>query len=161
MQTTAPQVRMDRSREYSTVHGERPTGDRHANVHYYQDKLPFDSRGVLLPDHPDVQEDEALKKRADKLVKAAAKAKSKAPGDSADADEQKVDGEVEEGSPVNLEVWARGEGDWPWLEVTQAIARRYSRRVSNKRDALELLVSENVIAPPDLSAAHKKLLDAD
>jgi hypothetical protein len=157
MTTAQVVVRMDRSRDYSTIHGERPAGDRYANVHFFQDKMPFDSRGVLLPDHPDVLENEELKKKVERLLKNAAKAKIAAPGD-ADADSN---GEEGEKIPVNLEAWARGESDWPWLEVTQAIARRYSRRVMNRRDALELLVSEKAVAAADLSPANKKLLEAD
>ena len=154
----AVSVRMDRSRDYSTVHGERLPGDRHAMVHFYQDGLPFDSRGYLLPEHPDVTENDGLKKKAEKLLKNAAKVKAKAPGDDSADDNGAGDGEP---IPVNLETWARGEGEWPWLEITQAIARRFSRRVSNKRDALELLIAEHVIAPADLSPGLKKLLDAD
>ena len=155
---TAPYVRMDRSRDYSTVHGERLAGDRHADVHFFQEGLPFDSRGHLIADHPDVLGDETLKKKAEKLLKNAAKAKSKAPGD-ADADDN--GGDRDEAVPVNLETWARGEVEWPWLEISQAIAKRFSKRISNKRDALELLIAEHVVSPSDLSAQNKKLLDAD
>lgn len=159
MNAPVPQVRMDKSSDYTTVHGERMVGDPHHSVHYFQDRLPYDARGFLIPDHPDILGDENLKKRAEKLLKAASKQKRAAPGDAAVAGEE-AEGDGDD-KPVNLEVWARGEDDWPWQQVTNAIARKFARRVSNKRDALELLVTEKVIAPGDLSVANKKLLDAD
>lgn len=45
---------MDRSRDFSTVHGERGPDDRHSAVHYYQDGLPYDAEGLCLDDHPEM-----------------------------------------------------------------------------------------------------------
>lgn len=152
--TKALVVRMDRSRDFSTVHGERLPGDRHAKVFFYQDRLPFDAAGVLIHDHPDVLEDETLKERVALMQKRAAKRAKDAPGDE-DADNNGEDGEP---VTVNLVSWARGEEKFPWQDLSNAIARRFSKRVSNKRDALELLVEEHVVSVGQLAEPFKKLL---
>lgn len=147
-----PKVRMDRSRDYSTIHGERTPGDRHAAVHFYQDGLPFDSQGVLIVEHPDVLENPKLIELVDRKLKKAAKAKIEAPGDDPDASS-------EEGpADINLESWACGEQQVVWQEVSNAIGKRFSRRVSNKTAAIELLVTEKVVRYDDLSPEHQKLV---
>lgn len=159
------QVRMDKSRDHATVHGERIPGDPHAAVHFTQNGLPFDAQGILIIDHPVFEPDSEkpskhaiqLRERADKLMtKAIKSAKPKVEGEAADVDND--DGGTDDG-PANLETWARGEAKVPWNEVTQAIAKRFSRRVSNKHDAIELLVEERVVSRGDLSDEHRKLLD--
>ena len=171
---SAPQVRMDKSRDFATVHGERLAGDPHVGVHFYQDGLPFDSSGILVADHIDLTAQtplaEKLRKRvARKLEKAAQvrPARESDPSASADDDEDdetrvekdEEDDEDDRPQPANLEAWARGEVDVPWQEVTQAIAKRFSKRVSNKRDALELLIEERVVAVGALSVKNRRALE--
>jgi hypothetical protein len=159
------QVRMDKSRDYATVHGERIPGDPHAAVHFTQNALPFDAQGILITDHPvfepGIEKPSkhaiTLRDRAEKLIaKAIKSAKPKVEGETAEVEDD--DGGADNG-PANLETWARGESKVPWNEVTQAIAKRFSRRVSNKHDAIELLVEDRVVARGDLSDEHRKLLD--
>lgn len=159
------QVRMDKSRDYATCHGERTSGNSHAAVHFYQNELPFDAQGILIFDHPDFEPESEkpsakairLRERVEKLMaKAIKSARPKAEGNSSEVEDD--DSGTSDG-PANLEMWARGEVRVPWNEVTQAIAKRFSRRVSNKHDAIELLVQERVVSMGELSDEHRKLLD--
>lgn len=171
-----PKVRMDRSRDYATVHGERVPNDRHAAVFFYQDEMPFDADGFLIPDHPDFEpgvdqpsaKARKLRALADKKMAKAAKVKARSapPLEAADPDAH-ASGEVEsdeddddEDGPkeINLEAWARGEPA-NWNDVTQTIARRYKKRVNNKADAIELLVEEKVVSLDQLAPAYRKLMN--
>lgn len=163
-----PAVRMDKSRDFATVHGERIPGSVHAAVHFYQNNLPFDSQGMLIHDHADFELGALkpsahalmIRARAEKLMQKAAK-RAKPAGEGG---EVAPDGDGEEEGdkpPANLGQWARGEARVPWPEVTQAIARRFFKRVSNKRDAIELLVVERVVAKGELSDEHRKLIEAE
>jgi hypothetical protein len=160
---TVLKVRMDRGRDFSTVHGERTPGDVHAAVHFYQDRLPFDSNRFLIVDHPDILKDPKLQALVEKKLKKAEKAKPVAAAEGTDAlsdDNTEVDDDEDEEilDPVNLEMWARGESEYPWTDVSQAIAQRFKRRVPSKAAAIEFLVDEKIIAVADLSKAHQKLV---
>lgn len=149
-----PVIRMDRSRAHSSIHGERPAGDRHSKVFFYQDGLPFGADGVLVADHLDIVESEELQAKVAMLMKRAIKRQQEAPGD-----EENEENEAASDGPVNLDAWARGEEQPQWQQVSQTIARRFSKRVGNKRDALELLIAEKVVTIGALSKEHKKILD--
>jgi hypothetical protein len=161
-----PIVRMDRSRDFASVHGER-IGSEHAEVFFYQDGLPYSSQGVLLWQRDEVMKNKKLLAKAERLLKRALKLRMEAPGDDADDDDDEDDldereEEEAEEAPlkVNLTEWASGK-EYPWQEVSNAIARKFFRRVNNRRGALELLIEERVISPGGLSKAHRKLLDSD
>jgi hypothetical protein len=170
-----PRVRMDRSRAYSTIHGERGPGDKHAGVMFRQDGIPADASGYFIFDHPDMLEpgpegDKRRKAAAKKIERArvqAAKAPPPPPPSRADADSDDdeevatdADGE-EEGllEPINLEEWLRGEQQVEWQEVTQEIARRYKKRVAKIEDAVAFLVKEGVVPKAQLKKAFQKFAD--
>lgn len=168
-ETQAPLVRMDRSRDFATCHGERTPDSEHATLHFIQSGLPFDSEGVLITDHaffePDKQNPSKralmLRERAEKLIQTAAKqSRPRVEGEPETADETADEANGSRGS-ANLESWARGEARVPWQEVTQAIARRFSVRVANKQGAIELLLKERVVNMAELSDEHRKLVDGD
>lgn len=165
-EATAPVVRMDRSRDFATVTGERTPDSAHHALHFIQNGLPFDSEGMLIHDHvffephkgdqPSKQA-AVLRERAKKLFdKAAKNARPRVEGEPAPEGDEDEEGDK---SPANLEQWARGEVRVPWQEVTQAIARRFGKRVANKRDAIDLLLEERVVAKAHLSEEHRKLVD--
>lgn len=166
-ETTAPMVRMDRSRDFATVTGERTPNTEHHALHFIQNGLPFDSEGMLIHDHAFFEASKEfpsknakmLRDRAEKLIQKAIKnARPHVEGEpppEGEEDEDKQDG------PANLEQWARGEARVPWNEVTQAIANRFKKRVSNKRDAIDLLLEERVVAKADLSEEHRKLVEGE
>jgi hypothetical protein len=158
-------VRMDRGKVFATVHGERAPGDRHAAVHYFQDGLPFDVGGYLIPDHPDLMGDDPkakkLRELAERKIKRAEKAAKEKPAAKSDDDADGEDAEAESDDrdeEVNLEAWARGEKDYQWLDITQTIARRYNKRVKDKEAALDLLIEEKVVTVDDLPPHFRKLI---
>lgn len=153
-----PKVRLDKSRAFSTVHGDRPTGDPHAAVFYYQNELPYGADEVLLPDHPEVQGNPKLKDMAERLLKRAAKAAKGKPSTLANSGGAATPGD--EGG-INLSAWARGEQDVVWQELVNAISARFSVRVGGKLAALELLLEEQVVTFDDLSVEHKSIIEPD
>lgn len=169
--TETPQVRMDKSRTFSTVHGDRLEGDPHQFVHFYQDGLPFDAKGLLIADHPDVERNPKLKTLAERKMEKAAKAKPVArkpaadelagddeDGDDADREEGDDDGDSANDEPINLTDWACGRQKLEWQLVTNAIAQRFHVRVGSKTHAIELLLKEGVVTKGDLSREHAKLV---
>lgn len=156
-QETKSIVRLDKSRDHATVHGERSPGDPHHAVHFYQYGLPFNAHGILIDDHPEIEADPRKKAAMEKLMKKAAKVKQEAPGDDA-LDLLDGDEDSDDKPELNLEMWARGEQKWRWQEVSDAIAARFSKRVSDKKGAIEVLLEERIIPIGALSAEHKKLV---
>lgn len=169
-----PKVRMDRSRAYSTIHGERGPGDKHAGVMYRQDGIPCDASGYFIFDHEDMLEkgpegDKRRKAAAKKIERAliqAAKAPPPPPPSRADADGDEDENEVEKENeeedllePINLEAWLRGEQQVEWQEVTQEVARRYKKRISKIEDAVSFLVKEGVVPKAQLKKQFQKFAD--
>lgn len=154
-----PVIRMDRTRVYSTAHGERGPGDPWAQVHFMQNGLPFDAAGNLIHDHFSIKESPTLVKRVEKLAKEAMKRKQISPGDDdADEDGEPQSDEDDDAPALNLEAWARGEQDVLWQRVSDALTRRCGRRFTNKRDALEYMIAEGMVAMAGLSKANKAVL---
>lgn len=170
-----PVVRMDKSRDYATIHGDRLPGDPDEHLHYTQDGLPFDAHGRLMLTHHTIMTRPALQKKAEVLLLRAMKKQAANPGNvdpedaeeieenldqtfaDVDDDEDEDDGE----GPINLADWAAGTAQHPWQDISNAIASRYATRVMNKKQAIELLVRERVVTAGVLSKAHRKLLDQD
>jgi hypothetical protein len=158
-QETVAIVRLDKSRDYSTIHGERRPDDPHYAVYYYQYGLPFDAHGILLHDHPEVKGDPRKQAAVEKLMKRAAKVKKEAPGDAVDELLSRDESDDGDDKPeLNLEMWARGEQKWRWQEVSDAIAARFSKRVTDKKGAVEVLLEEKVVPLGALSSELRKLV---
>lgn len=163
-QETQRIVRLDRSRDFSTVHGERRPDDPHYSVYFYQYNLPFDAAGILIADHPDIKADPRKQAAVEKLMKRAAKVVKQAPGDAIDQllrdgeGGEDGDGEPDDTPELNLVMWARGEQKWKWQGVSDAITARFSKRVADKKGAIEALLEEKVVTLGDLSIEHRKLV---
>jgi hypothetical protein len=155
---TPPKLRMDRSRAYGEVHGERGPDDLHKNVHFFQDNLPFDAQGFLVYD---AITDEKAKKLADqKLKKMASKP---APVDAEDEGED--DGDASSSSTdaapaasvtpgdVNLESWLRGEANYQWAKITKAVRERFHQNISKQADMVAFLVLDEKGIPENQVAA--------
>jgi hypothetical protein len=158
---SGPQLRMDGSKYFSTVHGERPPGDPLQHVHFYQDGLPFDAGRLLLTEM--IEGDERLKALAAKKLSRQKKqvvAVVDADIDSVDGDHSPQDqSDDEDDSDINLELWLTGEAKYDFKEVRAAIADRYQKRgVNSTRDAVEFLVSEQKIVPVERLCAGFQLL---
>jgi hypothetical protein len=174
-----PDIRLDESRAYSTVHGDRNPGDPHYRVHSFQDGLPFGAEGVLVPDdgkrerwseaieredgttkivwHDPLYTD-AMRKTLDKKLKKLASTKRvvtktvKAPTDE-DADEQApVFGPDE----VNLTSWLRGEINYEPNEIFAAVKKRYGISLTRLREVVIELVDDQKLVPE--SEVSQKLI---
>lgn len=156
-QETTSIVRLDKTRDHSTIHGERRPGDPHHAVHFYQYGLPFDAHGILIADHPEIAADPRKQAVLEKLMKKAAKVKKEAPGDAEDLLDN-GDEDSDDTPELNLEMWARGEQKWQWQLVSDAIAARFGKRVTDKKGAVEVLVEERIVAVAALSAEFRKLV---
>lgn len=170
-----PRVRMDRSRSYSTIHGERGPDDKHAGVCFYQDGLPVDAEGFFIFDHPDLAEKGPIgdKRRATairKLEKARKQQAKESPrparaegADGEDAEDEAVDDDEENDDdllePINLEAWLRGEQEVEWQEITQEIARRFKKRISKVDDAIPFLCKEIPFPKGSLRRKFQKYAD--
>lgn len=162
-QETKAVIRLDKSRDYATVHGERRPNDPHHEVHFYQFGLPFSAHGELIVDHTEIAEDPRKQAAVEKLMKKAIKVKKEAPGDEVDkllGDGGGDDGDEDNEPTLNLSMWARGEQKWPWQQVSDAIAARFSKRVTDKKGAVEILVEERVVSLGELSVELRKLAPA-
>lgn len=157
-------LRMDKSKTFSTIHGERTPDDLHARVHFVQDGLPFDSQGFYLTGFLDDATDpegrlrELVERRLRKLEGQAL---------PADADADELDAQLAtkagaagagQGDDVNLEAWARGESQYIFAEVRTSLRKRFAQNVKDQRGAVELLLDEKVVQEEQLAPAFKQLL---
>jgi hypothetical protein len=176
-----PRVRMDRSRTFSTIHGDRPPGDPHHGVAYRQDGIPCDGEGYFLFDHPDMKkpgkDGDHARKMAQKHIARALKAEASKPKrvappprddsdefdtdadgrpiHSAEADDDEEDDDLL--PPVNLSEWLRGGQEVVWTDVGQEIARAYKKRIASIKDAVAFLVNDEKLVPKDqLRPSFKK-----
>jgi hypothetical protein len=126
-------LRLDRSRYFSSVHG-----DFDSAVRFYQDGLAFDAHGHLCVEHCDAAQ------------RAAADAKAPRKQMTDDGEQRTDDpssvirppsSDLAEGE-VNLELWAKGETRYLPAEVFAAIRERYSKSVTTFADAIEFLVND-------------------
>jgi hypothetical protein len=146
MDANAHPLRLDRSRYFSTIHGEFENAIRH-----WQDGLPFDAHGQLCAEHCS----------AEQLAKADMKAPKRPTDDRGRTRDKASDPSSvlcppSSDSEVNLELWAKGAARYPPFKVFAAIRERYSRSVSTFADAIEFLVNDAKLIPA--SQASKKLL---
>jgi hypothetical protein len=159
------QLRMDGGKVFSTIHGERPPGDPHQHVHFYQDGLPFGADRKLLA---------AMIEGDDRLVSLATKklARQKrqtasvpavgleqtdfTPPDVPDDEEDDDDDD----NDINLEMWLTGEAKYIFGKIRATIADRYKKRgINNIENAVDFLVNEQRIVPPDrLSPTFQAML---
>lgn len=138
-------LRLDRSKYFSSVHGEfqSPT-------HYYQDGLPFDALGHLVVAECSKEQLAAADAKAPRSVPSKPGDKDSPPNPLAASQPALTEGEV------NLELWAKGQARYVPGEVFAAIRERYSKSVTTFADAIEFLVNEAKLIPPE--QASKQLL---
>lgn len=163
-----PHVRMDKSKTFSTVHGDRAPGDPHRDIHFFQDQLPFDAHGMLVEGYFDDQNDKGGKLRAlieRRLKKLSTKPAVEVADIGGDDDDYEDDGEVstaperDDPNEVNLESWLRGEAQYQFYAIRAAIQKRYSVVVKDQRAAIEALVLDERIVPEgEIASRFKNLL---
>lgn len=163
-------IRLDESRNYSEVHGDRQPGDPHYHVHYFQDGLPFDGRGILVPDdgkrepwivgietddgkiinvkhqplYNDLMREKVQKKidRINRFKSGAISTKEETDEDGADDDRPSID-------EVDFGAWLRGEMDYETFILFPAWAKRKGRKHTKLRDLVEDLVRDERVVPEE------------
>jgi hypothetical protein len=152
-------IRMDRSKYFATVHGERAPDDKLAGVAYQQDGLFYDSHDMLIES---LAETEDQKKKMEALRRAASKS-SDAPARDAAAPAKEDDGEAPiTADEVNLASWLRGEARYPWFSVAGAIKSRYAKQVKSSADAVDFLVNDQkIVGRRDLAPHLADMLPSD
>src|SRR6266567_5153995 len=145
---STPEIRLDKSRDFSTIHGERNPEDPHYHAHYVQDGLPFSADEILVPDdgrnaswtealeredgttkivrHHPLYNDRmraTVAKRMKKLASTKRVVARAAPRpDGEDEVEQRLEFGADE---VNLISWLKGEINYTPNEVFAAVKKRY------------------------------------
>lgn len=157
---SAPKIRMDKTKPYGEVHGERGPNDPLANVHFTQDGMPFDAQGLLVYD---AINDEKVKKAVDaKLKRMSAKAApaAESEADGEDVDDGEDDGDSEGSTDavpaasvtpgdVNIESWLRGEANYAWGKITKAVRERYHQNISKQAEMVAFLILDEKVIPED------------
>lgn len=157
-------VKLDHTKDFATVHGERAPDDPSYGICYMQNGLPFDAEESLLADHPSVMGNPKAKAIIDKMIarqaKIAARRKAKDEGDEEAEVESETDVEDDGDGAVDLKAWAMGAKQYRWQLVSDTIVLKLQRRISSKRDALETLIAEGIVQAGQLSPAHRKALNS-
>lgn len=175
-----PVLRLDRTRPFSTVHGDRVPEDPHYRVHFWQDDLPFDVNEVLVPDDekrqpfsgPDPNREghtvqyrplytpqRALKaqQKLDRLRKGA---KAMRPPEVVDETSPKAEQQAAV-TELNFAAWLRGEVQYETWQVFAAFETRYHRKTHKQGDVVSELVLEFKVIPEDQVAPwFKKYLES-
>ena len=143
---------LDRSRDFGSI-----TPPWNGAV-FSQDGYFFDGQGQWIEElEREYQHTEprAPKKKGKKACKKA-KAATEAPANGVDvvplpSEPDGAPGDVS-GDEINLAAWALQEEKYPWFNVTKAIRERFSVQVSNKADALDVLIREKVVTSEQIKA---------
>lgn len=127
-------IKLDRSRDFATVHGE---GMTHA---FEQDGLPFDHHGslveALVPPDKQAMVEKKLRRLAKKVDKGTDQPTSS-------------DGDEAQGSDINFELWLKDEARYQPHELYNEARRRFSKNFSNLTDLAEFLVFDENVCPPE------------
>lgn len=172
-----PVIRLDQSRPFSEIRGDRRPQDPHYMCHFQQGGLFFDAKGVLVPDDgrrnmttiefvnengvlmretfPPLYTDEMRAKVAKRLARLKGKDKAPGPEEGAAEDEDAAPEKPE----VDLTAWLRGETDYPQAELYAACAARYSRKHTSIRSLVEdLVLDEKLVDESELPSHLARLL---
>ena len=125
-------LRLDRSRYFSSVHG-----DFDSRVRFFQDGLPFDAHGHLCAELCDAAPEAEIRNQ---------KSESGSENSGPASDFRLPTSDTAEGD-VNLELWARGQARYVPGAVFAAIRERYNKSVTSFADAIEFLVDDAKLVP--------------
>lgn len=168
-------IRLDRTRPFASVHGDRTPEDPLYRVAFMQGDLPFDSEGNLIPP-PDEQEvkfkglnvdsqevwyhplwTEARRDKLKQKTKRVRKATEEAERELLDAED---DVPADPSEDVNLESWLRGEVQYPFYMLARACQLRFHVKIHTMRALVDCLVlDEKIVAEPDVDLRLIRLLD--
>ena len=163
MASAPNRLRLDKSRPYSRIHGERKLGDPFRLAHFQQDGIHFDAQGLHIDDLVPEGKVRALVDRRLKKAKTApaqvteqVTERDPSFGEGNSGGDGLGNGDV----PVNLEAWLRGEAKYPWYAITKAVRDRYSVNKTRQVDVIEFLVTDQKIVPMSDVAPYLKALMA-
>lgn len=165
---------LDRSKPFSTCHGERIPEDPHYRVHYFQTyklgkeqvTLPFDVSGELIEDEKTAPYAATVEgksvifqplytaKMRELVEKLRAKNKQAEPAEDESEDDPVVAGAtVSDDDSVNLAAWLKGTAKYNNALIKNAVKARYSLNLQSTREIVialvldEKLVAEDQVAP--------------
>lgn len=169
MPTSVPQVQappyhlicLDRSKDFSTVHGDRHPSDPHYRSVTCQNGLYFDANDHLLPDDGRTEPFKGMNmegketlyfplynndmrrlvaRRLERLMRHGSSLMPE-PERVADPDESLPDTDL-----VNLTMWLKGEVEYPDNLVCRAVRERHFKTVRSTKEAVDFLAYE--LKPP-------------
>jgi hypothetical protein len=178
MNQGTPEIRLDTSRPFSTIHGERNPEDPHYHVHSFQDGLPFSADETLVPDdgrtgtwtealeredgttrivrHRALYTDKMralVAKRLKKLSSTKRVVPKAAPALDDEGDE--VAPQLEFGADeVNLISWLKGEIKYTPNEVFAAVKNRHGIALTRLREVVAHLVDDEKLLPEAQVSPH-------
>lgn len=172
-------IRLDRSKTFSTVFGDRLPNDPHYRVAFSQDGLPFDHDGELVPDDNKLDGDrwmaknsegkdvehqplwtskmrERLAKKIQRMEQALARPDEPETIDEESPDEAKAAAARE----VNLEMWLRGEARYEAVLLFAAARERFKKRYDKIGElVVDAVVDEKIVPEEAVCPALKRFLD--
>ena len=175
-----PVIRLDRSRAFGTVHGDRTPEDPHYRVHFWQGGLPFDVNGLLVPDDNKTQPWSGLNAEGkpeqfkplysnamrDEVAKRVARATRARPIDPEEprgpAAPPTIENTGDAGDVVNFESYLRGEIDYEPQKLFKAYKERYHKAVHRISDLVtDLVLEEKIIPEAEVCPALRQVLPKD
>lgn len=162
-----PAIRLDRSKPYSEVRGDRLPNDPHYHVAAMQDGLPFTTDGILVADDGKTEPWTTIIDKEtivhfplytpDMRAKVLRKLERITRG--LPAIEEPTAEEQEEEDDVNLAMWLRGEVDYTDQELYAAAKKRFSINYTKRAQlVVDLVYDHKVVAEDELSPALRPLL---
>lgn len=156
-------LKLDRSKKFSEVHGDRTPEDPHYRVCYWQDDLPYDAREDLVADdgktNPWIGSVEGKPIEFFPLYTAARRTKVTAKLERLKNAKRQVEEVVETdeeseattdpSDDVNLVSWLKGDVDYPQFALLKAAKNRYHRNFTRLRDLVEDLVYDEKLVPEE------------
>lgn len=134
--------RLDKSRSFGSYHPP-DTG-----AFYTQDGYDFDHEGYIVEAKLTPEQREQLAKKPMKQPAPKKPAAAKPPAPPVE-DEEPPSSDEYSADDLNLEAWLRGEEDYSFPDVQQAVKARYSVWKTSKRDLLLFLVEDQKLVEED------------
>ncbi len=146
MTASTPRLRLDRSKPFATIHGQRHPDDPHLRAKFQQDGIHYDSEGLHIDSLIADDETRAL---VDRRLKRQARSAPKKDGAGEGSDGDPGDGSSGSSGDddVNLEAWLRGEAQYQWFAITKLVRDRFKMNITKQADMVDFLVNEQKVIP--------------
>ena len=132
-----PSLRLDRSRDYATVHGDTPVA-----IFAMQDGLPFGPDEELVTSILTEEQKAIVERRLSKM-------KPK-PKKDAGSDQAEAGGLLDvTGDAINFVSWLKGLQRYPLKNLFEEARRRWSKNFTTVNDLIEFLVFDQQVASLD------------